>query len=75
MSREMHASLADEFSLAVEDIPPVRRIHTTAAGFHMVVPMLNLVEKKGPEFVGICHVLRSYIACYLTENESALYLK
>ena len=75
MSREKHASLADEFSLIVEDIPPVRRIHTAAAGFHMVVPMLKLVEKKGAQFEGICHVLRSYIACYLTENETALYLK
>lgn len=53
----------------------MRRIHTAAVGFHMVVPLLNLVEKKGGEFAGLCQVLRSYIACYLTEKERMLYLK
>lgn len=53
----------------------MRRIHTAAIGFHMVVPLLKLVEKKGGEFTGLCKVLRSYIACFLTEKERMLYLK
>jgi len=71
----MHANYADTFSLAVEDIPPLLRKEITALGMDTVLSLLKFVEKKGGGYADLCQIMRSHIACNLTDSERALYLK
>jgi hypothetical protein len=75
ISRDKHASLAELFSLAVEDIPPMLRKHATAVGLDTVLPWLNFVEKRGGEYVDLCQTMRGHIASHLTEDERLKYLE
>ncbi|KAI0259932.1 hypothetical protein BC834DRAFT_590042 [Gloeopeniophorella convolvens] len=75
VSRDKHASLADVFSLAVEDIPPMLAKHAVAVGLDMVLFLLELVESEGNAYVELCQMMRSYIASYLTESEREHYLQ
>jgi hypothetical protein len=74
VSRDKHASLADIFSLAVEDIPPMLVKHTTAVGLHVVLLLLDFVETKDAKYAELCQMMRSYIASYLTDDEREQFL-
>ena len=74
VSRDKHESLADIFSLTVEDIPPMLTKHTIAVGLHMVLFLLDFVEAKDGNYVELCQMMRSYIASYLTDDERAQFL-
>jgi len=74
VSRDKHASLADIFSLTVEDIPPMLQKHTAAVGLNMVLVLLGVVESRGSKYTDICQMMRSYIASYFTDDERAQYL-
>jgi len=74
VSRDKHASLADIFSLTVEDIPPMLQKHTAAVGLHMVLFLLDVVESRGNRYTDLCQMMRSYIASYLTDDERGRYL-
>jgi hypothetical protein len=71
----MHANYAATFSLDVEDIPPLLRNHITALGLDMVLSLLKFVENKGGGYTGLCQILRSHIACNLTDGERGQFLK
>ena len=71
----MHANYAATFSLDVEDIPPLLREHITALGLDMALSLLRFVENKGGGYADLCQILRSHIACNLTESERTQYLK
>jgi len=74
-SQDRHADYASEFSIDVEDIPPLLRRHITAVGLDRVIPMLKFIEKKGGGCAELCQIMRSHIACNLTEKERVQYLK
>lgn len=74
-SREMHANYADTFSLAVEDIPPLLRKDIIALGLDTVLSLLKFVERKGGGYADLCQIMRSHIACNLTDSERVQFLK
>lgn len=74
-SREMLANHANMFSIAVEDIPPLLRKDITAVGLDTVLSLFKFVERRGGVYADLCHILRSHIACNLTDSERVLYLK
>jgi hypothetical protein len=71
----MHLNYAVTFSLDVEDIPPLLRKHITALGLDMVLSLLKFVENKGGGYADLCQIMRSHIACNLTDSERVQYLK
>jgi hypothetical protein len=71
----MHANYADTFSLNVEDIPPLLRKHITALGLDVVLSLLKYMENKGGGYADLCQIMRSHIACSLTDSERVQYLK
>ncbi|KAI0253838.1 hypothetical protein BJV78DRAFT_1388884 [Lactifluus subvellereus] len=75
VSRDKHASLADIYSLAVEDIPPMLAIHVTAVGLDIALFLLKFVEGEGNVYGELCQMMRSYIASYLTDTERARYMR
>jgi len=75
VSRDKHTSLADIFSLTVEDIPPMLTKHTNAVGLHVVLFLLVTVEAKDSRYAELCQMMRSYIASYLTDDERARFLR
>jgi hypothetical protein len=74
VSRDKHESLADIFSLTVEDIPPMVSKHTAAVGLNMVLLLLDFVETKDGKYAELCQMMRSYIASYLTDDERTQFL-
>ena len=74
-SREMHANYAETFSIAVEEIPPLLRKDISAVGLEMVLSLLKYVEKRGGGYADLCEIMKSHIACNLTDSERVLYLK
>jgi hypothetical protein len=70
----MHANYADTFSLDVEEIPPLLRKDITAVGLDTVISLLKFVERKGGGYADLCQIMRSHIACNLTDSERVVYL-
>jgi len=75
VSRDKHASLADIYSLTVEDIPPMLSDHVTAVGLDIALFLLKFVESEGNVYGELCQMMRSYIASYLTDTERARYMR
>lgn len=73
-SRNMHTSVAGTFSVDVEDIPPLLRKHVTALGLDVVLSLLKFVENKGGGYADLCQIMRSHIACNLTDSEREQYM-
>jgi hypothetical protein len=71
----MHAKYAETFSLDVEDIPSLHRKDIIALGLDTVLSLLKFVERKGGGYGDLCQIMRSHIACNLTDSERVLYLK
>ena len=53
----------------------MHRGHSNAVGLHMVLSMLEYVERKGSTYVELCQMMRSYIASHLTDEERAEFLE
>ena len=75
LSRDKHEDLADSYSIAVEDIPPMNRKHATAVGLHVALPLLRSNGKKGSGNEDLCQMMRSHIASHLTDYERTQYLQ
>ena len=65
----------DTFSLDVEDIPPLLRKDIIALGLDTVLSLLKYVEKNGWMDADLCQIMRSHIACNLTDSVRALHWK
>lgn len=75
LSRDKHEDLADSYSIAVEDIPPMNWKHATAVGLHVALPLLRSNGKKGSGNEDLCQMMRSHIASHLTDYERTQYLQ
>jgi hypothetical protein len=75
VSRDKHASLADIYSLGVEDIPPMLGKHVTAVGLDIALFLLKFVEGEGDVYEELCQMMRSHIGSYLTDAERARYMQ